>query len=177
MKILFELLPVVLFFVAFKWLGIFFATATAIVTTLLQIAYYKFRYGKVDTMLIVSGIVITVFGGATLIFKNPLFIQWKPSVLYWLFALGLLIAQYGYHINPLQKMLGAHLQLPTSVWLRLVWAWCILFAVLGALNLFVAFHYSQATWVNFKLFGVSAIMVLFVLAQAWYMQRHLPKEH
>ena len=99
MKFLFDLFPVILFFVAFKFFGIYTATAVAIVATLVQIIYCKIRYGKVEKMLLVSGVIITLFGGATLFFKDPTFIQWKPTILYWLFAASLLGAQFLFNKN------------------------------------------------------------------------------
>jgi len=176
MKFLFDLFPVILFFAAFKFFGIFTATAVAIVATLAQIVYVKIRHGKVDKMLLISGLIITVFGGATLLLKDPTFIQWKPSILYWLFAAGLLGAQWLFNKNPMRAMMEKQIQLPDGVWSKLNLAWAMLFFVLGFLNLYVAFNYSQDTWVNFKLFGITGIMFGFIIVQTLFISKYLPKE-
>jgi len=176
MKFLFDLFPVILFFTAFKFFGIFTATAVAIVATLAQITYVRLRHGTVDKMLLMSGVIITVFGGATLLLKDPTFIQWKPSVLYWLFAAGLLGAQFLFDKNPMRAMMEKQIQLPDNVWSKLNLAWAMLFVALGFLNLYVAFNYSQDTWVNFKLFGITGIMFGFIIVQTIFISKYLPKE-
>ncbi|MDD2932439.1 MAG: septation protein A [Methylotenera sp.] len=176
MKFLFDLFPVILFFVAFKFFGIFTATAVAIVATIAQIIYVKLRHGVVEKMLLISGVIITVFGGATLLLKDPTFIQWKPSILYWLFAAGLLGAQLMFNKNPMRSMMGKQIQLPDAVWSKLNIAWAMLFVALGFLNLYVAFNYSQDTWVNFKLFGITGIMFVFIIVQTLFISKYLPKE-
>ncbi len=176
MKFLFDLFPVILFFIAFKFFGIFTATAVAIVATIAQIIYVKIRHGQVDKMLLVSGVIITVFGGATLLLKDPTFIQWKPSILYWLFAAGLLGSQFLFNKNPMRSMMEKQIQLPDDVWTKLNFAWAMLFVALGFLNLYVAFNYSQDTWVNFKLFGITGIMFVFIIVQTLLISKYLPKE-
>ncbi|PKO46101.1 MAG: septation protein A [Betaproteobacteria bacterium HGW-Betaproteobacteria-22] len=176
MKFLFDLFPVILFFIAFKFFGIFTATAVAIIATLAQIAYVKIRHGVVEKMLLLSGVIITVFGGATLLLKDPAFIQWKPSILYWLFALGLFAAQFLFNKNPIRAMMEKQIQLPDTVWSKLNLAWALLFLTLGFLNLYVAFHYSQDAWVNFKLFGITGIMFGFIIIQTIFISKYLPKE-
>ncbi len=176
MKFLFDLFPVILFFVAFKFFGIFTATAVAIIATIAQIIYVKLRHGVVEKMLLASGVIITVFGGATLLLKDPTFIQWKPTILYWLFAAGLLGAQLFFNNNPMRSMMGKQIQLPEAVWSKLNIAWAMLFVALGFLNLYVAFNYSQDTWVNFKLFGITGIMFVFIIVQTLLISKYLPKE-
>lgn len=176
MKFLFDLFPVILFFAAFKFFGIFTATAVAMVATLAQILYVKMRHGTVDKMLLMSGIIITVFGGATLLLKDPAFIQWKPSVLYWLFTAGLLGAQFLFNKNPMRVMMEKQIQLPDAIWSKLNIAWAMLFLALGFINLYVAFNYSQDTWVNFKLFGITGIMFGFIIIQTIFISKYLPKE-
>ena len=176
MKFLFDLFPVILFFAAFKFYGIFTATAVAIIATLAQIIYCKIRHGVVEKMLLASGVIITVFGGATLIFKDPTFIEWKPSILYWLFALTLILGQFLFKKNPIRSMMEKQISLPDHIWSKLNMAWAILFIGLGVLNLYVAFNYSQDTWVNFKLFGVTGIMFVFIILQTLALSKYLPKE-
>ncbi|HSI38580.1 MAG TPA: septation protein A [Methylotenera sp.] len=176
MKFLFDLFPVILFFIAFKFFGIFTATAVAIVATIAQIIYCKIRYGVVDKMLLVSGVIITVFGGATLLLKDPTFIQWKPTILYWLFAVSLVGAQLLFKKNPIRSLMEKQINLPDGVWGKLNMAWAILFVALGFLNLYVAFNYSQDTWVNFKLFGITGIMFVFIILQTLVLSKYLSNE-
>ncbi|MSQ73744.1 MAG: septation protein A [Betaproteobacteria bacterium] len=166
MKFLFDMFPVILFFVVFKLYGIYEATAIAIAATFVQIGWVWFRHRKVEPMLWVSLGVITVFGGATLLLQNETFIKWKPTVLYWLFAAALGITALGFKKNLIRAMMEKTLTLPEAVWGKLLLSWIAFFAVMGVLNLFVAFNYSTDTWVNFKLFGGIGLMLVFVVGQA-----------
>lgn len=176
MKLLFDLFPVILFFITFKWMGIYAATIAAIVATLAQIGWVKIRHGKVDTMLIASGIIIVVFGGATLLLHDETFIKWKPSVLYWLFATVLFLGEIFWDKNFIRNIMQAQITLPDPVWRTLNHAWAVFFATLGLLNLYVAFHFNTAAWVNFKLFGTTGLMFLFIVVQSVYLSRFIEKE-
>ena len=173
MKLLIDFFPIVLFFAAFKLWGIYPATAVAIVATIVQIAYLRFKVGKVEPMQWVSLGVIVLFGGATLLAQDENFIKWKPSVLYWLMGSVLLLGQVFWKKNLMQKLMGAQLQLPAHAWRTLNWAWIGFFTAMGALNLWVAYRFDTDTWVNFKMFGGLGLMLLFVLGQAVYMSRYL----
>lgn len=173
MKLLIDFFPIILFFVAFKVWGIYAATAVAIVATVVQIAYLRLRNGRVEPMQWVSLGVIVLFGGATLLAESETFIKWKPTVLYWLMGGALLGGQLLFRKNLLRSVMGAQLQLPEAVWLRLNWAWAAFFAGMGALNLWIAYHFDTDTWVNFKLFGGMGLMLVFVVAQALYLSRYL----
>jgi intracellular septation protein len=151
MKFLFDIFPVLLFFLAYKIWGIYVATAVAIGATLLQVSWSWFRHRKVDNMLWVSFGIIVVFGGATLLLHNETFIKWKPTVLYWLFAVTL----------------------PDPVWRNLNLSWIGFFALMGAANLYVAFSFPTDVWVNFKLFGGIGLMLVFVLAQGLMLSRYI----
>ena len=176
MKFLFDLFPVILFFLVFKLLGIYAATTTAIIATLAQIAWVKFRHGKVDGMLIASGVIVVVFGGATLLLHDETFIKWKPTVLYWLFASVLFAAEIFWRKNLIRCMMSKQMQMPDAVWRTLNHAWAGFFALLGVLNLYVAFHYSTESWVNFKLFGTTGLMLLFVVLQSLLLSKHIIEE-
>ena len=176
MKVLFELFPILLFFIAFKFKGIFFATAVAIVASLLQIGVAYFRSKKVEPMMWISLVVILVFGSATLIFRNEVFIKWKPTILYWIFSGTIFTIKFVYKKNAMQGLLEKQLQLPLEAWERLNMSWGAFFAALGAVNLFVAYKFSTAAWVNFKLFGIMGILILFVIAQSLFIAPYLPKE-
>ncbi|GBG12637.1 intracellular septation protein [Novimethylophilus kurashikiensis] len=176
MKFLFDLFPVILFFAIFKLGGIFAATAAAIIATLCQIAWVKWRHGKVDGMLMASGIIVVVFGGATLLLHDETFIKWKPTVLYWMFAAILIVTELIWHKNLLRDMLQQQVQLPPPVWRNLNRAWAVFFALLGIANLYVAFHYPTNIWVNFKLFGATGLMIIFVLLQSVLLSKYVEDE-
>jgi len=201
MKLLFDLLPVILFFGAFKLADanadaaarfatehfgfvvsggsvgateapVLLATIVVIVATLLQIALLLVRGKKVDTMLWATFGIVAVLGGATVWFHNPTFIKWKPSALYWLMSVVFWASQTLFGKNLLQKLVGEQLQLPKLAWQRLNLAWVIFFALMGFANLYVAYNYSTSTWATFKVFGLSGLMLLFMVAQGFYMARH-----
>jgi intracellular septation protein len=173
MKFLFDLLPVILFFVGFKLYGIFTATAIAIGTTLAMIIYSKMRYGKVDTLLLVNGAVIGTLGGVTLLLHDQTFIMWKPTVLYWVAAATLLVSKLFFNKNFIQQMMGKMLNPPATTWTKLNFIWVIFLLALGFLNLYVAFNYSLNAWVNFKLFGVTSMMFVFVVAQVVALRKYV----
>ena len=173
MKMLFDIFPVVLFFAAFKLYGIYVATAVAIAATFVQIGWVWFRHRKVDNMLWVSLAVITIFGGATLLLRDDTFIKWKPTVLYWLFAGVLAVSALGFRKNLVRAMMEKQVSLPDEVWGRLLASWIGFFAVMGILNLYVAYNYSLDAWVNFKMFGGIGLMLAFVLAQAFMLAKHV----
>jgi intracellular septation protein len=173
MKFLFDFLPVVLFFVAYKVANIFVATGVAIATTLVQVAWLKLRGRPVHAMVWASLAIIVVFGGATLLLQDETFIKWKPTVLYWLLGGVLAGAALVFRRNLVRTMLSEEVRLPEPVWSRLNWAWVGFFAFMGALNLYVAFNYSTDLWVNFKVFGGMGLMLLFVVVQALFLARHV----
>lgn len=173
LKVFFDLLPVILFFVGFKLYGIFAATAIAIAVTLAMIVYSKLRHNTVEKMLLVNGAIITVLGGITLLLHDKTFIMWKPTVLYWILAGVLLVSDMFFGKNLIRKMLGKALQPPEPVWRKLNIAWALFFIVLGVVNLYVAFHYSEDTWVNFKLFGTTGLIFAFAIAQTLMLKNYL----
>lgn len=176
MKLLFDLFPVILFFVVFKVAGVFAATAAAIVATFIQVGWVRYHHGKVDIMLWVSLGIITVFGGATLLLHDETFIKWKPTILYWFFAATLLFSALLLKKNLMRALLQDKMALPDFVWHRLNLSWSAFFATLGILNLYVAFNFSTDAWVNFKLFGATGIMLLFVLAQAALLSKYVEED-
>ena len=202
MKILFDFLPLLLFFGTFKyaegrkdWAARFasehfgflvsggvvgtteapvlLATLVVIVATLVQIAFLLARGKKIDLMLWISLGLVVVLGGATVWFHNETFIKWKPSVLYWAMGASFWVSQTFFHKNLLQTLIGNQLELPPSVWQRLNFAWIAFFALMGLLNLYVAYSFSTSAWVNFKLFGGMGLMLVFTLAQGVYLSRHI----
>lgn len=176
MKFLFDIFPVVLFFAAFKFYGIYVATAVAIAATFIQVGWVWLRHGKVDNMLWASLGVIVVFGGATLLLQNETFIKWKPTVLYWLFSLALIVSAVVFKKNLIRAMLESQVSLPDILWSRLQASWVGFFAGMGALNLIVAYSFSTDAWVNFKLFGGIGLMLIFVLLQALVLAKYLDQQ-
>jgi intracellular septation protein len=170
--------PVILFFVAFKVFNIYVATATAIVATLAQIAWTKYHHGRIDNTMIASGIIIVVFGGATLLLHDESYIKIKPTVLYWLFAIGLVVANVFFKRNLIRGIMEQQISMPDRIWNKLNLAWAVFFALLGALNLYFALNFSTDTWVDFKLFGTMGLMLLFFIGQAFVLDKHMtPKDN
>ena len=202
MKILFDFLPIALFFGMFKyaegnkewaarsateWLGfmvsggvvgaaeapVLLATVVVIVATLAQIIWLKARGKKVDTMLWISLGIVTALGSATIYFHNESFIKWKPTVLYWVMGSALLFGQIIFKKNGIKSLMGAQMNLPDDIWRLVNFSWVGFFALMGVLNLWVAFNFPTSTWVNFKLFGGMGLMLVFVLVQAVCLNKHI----
>ncbi|HAD31633.1 MAG TPA: septation protein A, partial [Methylophaga sp.] len=148
-------------------------TAVMMVATLLQVLYGLLRHGKVERQHLITFILVMVLGGATLWLQNPEFVMWKPTAVNWLFALAFIGARVFTDKTLLERLMAAHLQLPTVVWSRLNTAWILFFIFSGFLNIYIAYYYSEETWVNFKLFGSLAITVVFIAGQAIYLSRHI----
>ncbi len=177
MKFLFDLFPVILFFLAFKLYDIFVATAVAIVAAIVQIGWLWFRRRQVDKMMWINLAIIVIFGGATLISQDETFIKWKPTVLYWLIATVLLLSNLVFRKNLIQTMLEKQIVVPSFVWSRLNLSWVSFFLTMGCINLYVAFNFSTAIWVNFKLFGGMGLLFLFVIAQGLLLAKYIPLEN
>jgi intracellular septation protein len=171
MQFLIDLLPVIAFFAAYKLADIYVATGVLIVGVLLQTAYSWVRFRKVSPMLLVSAVLVLLFGGLTLLIHDPTFIKWKPSIVNWLFAGAFLASQFLSGPTIVQRMLGENVVLDPASWRRLNLAWVVFFVVAGALNLYVAYRYDEATWVNFKLFGLMGLTLVFALAQGVWIAR------
>jgi intracellular septation protein len=171
MKFLFDLFPVILFFAAFQLWGIYVATGVAIAATFAQIGWLALRGERIDPMLWASLAIIVVFGGLTLALRDKTFIQWKPTVLYWLFA-AVLTGGALTRRNLIKAMMSKQIALPEPVWAKLNWSWVGFFAFMGAANLYVAYNFSESAWVNFKLFGGLGLMLLFVLGQGLVLSRY-----
>lgn len=176
MKLLFDLFPVVLFFVAYKAADIYVATGVAIVASIGQIGWLLARRRPVEGMQWTSLAIIVLFGGMTLLLQDETFIKWKPTVLYGLFALALAGAHLLLGRNLIRSLMSAQIALPDPVWVRLNVLWIAFFVCMAALNLFVAYRFPTDVWVNFKLFGTVGLTLAFVLVQALYVGRHVQEE-
>ncbi len=175
MKFLFDLFPVILFFVAYKFADIYVATAVAIGATVVQIGWVVARRQKVTNMQWTGLVIIVLFGGATLLLRDETFIKWKPTVLYWL-AGGVFLGALAFGRNLVKAVMSEGIELPEPVWLKLCIAWGVFFIFKGSLNLWVAYSFTTDTWVNFKLFGGMGLMLAFVLGQALWLSKYLPED-
>ena len=184
MQLLADYFPLLLFFIAFKWQGIFFATAVAMIASVVQIAWFKWK-GKLSTIHWISFAIIAVFGGATLILQDKTFIMWKPTVLYGMFGAILAVGKLAFG----RDLIGALLRditLPAAVWTRVTWSWTVFLLAMAVLNWYVAFHYRpelpdavrEGNWVDFKVWGGIGLFLAFALAQGLMLARHIeePKE-
>ena len=171
MQILADYFPLLLFFIAFKWQGIYVATAVAIVASVIQIVWFKWK-GKLSTIHWISFAIIVVFGGATLILHDDVFIKWKPTVLYGMFAAILAVGKLAFK----RDLIGALLRditLPPEIWSRVTWSWAAFLSAMAILNWYVAFNYPLETWVNFKVWGGIGLFLAFALAQGLMLARHI----
>jgi intracellular septation protein len=176
MKFFVDFLPIVLFFAAYQLQGIYVATAVAIAAGVVQVVWQKLRRGRVGKMQAYTLAALVVLGGMTLILHNPLFIKWKPTVVYWAMAIGFLTTHFFGSTPLVKRMLGHALTLADPVWRRLNLGWFVFFLAMGVLNLYVAFSFPERVWVDFKLFGLMGLTLVFVIAQSFYMARHTRDE-
>ena len=206
MKLLFDFFPIILFFLSYYKAGFLventfigqlidpakpeFITATivatgvAIIASFIQVSYHWINTRKFERMHLFSLTLITVLGGITIYLGNPAFIQWKPTILNWLFGFVFLSSMFIGSKPIIQRMMGEQIKLPENVWKTLNLSWVAFFLISGAANLYVAFYYDlQAeaatrmdTWVNFKLFGLMGLTIAFVILQAIYLSRHISED-
>ncbi len=176
MKQFFEFIPLIIFFAVYKMQDIYAATLALIVSTALLLAISYIKNKKVEKMHLISFVLILVFGGLTLILRDDHFIKWKPTVINWLFGLVLLVSQFAFNSPLIKKMLGKEMTLPEQVWSKVNVAWALFFILCGCLNLYIAFSFSEAFWVNFKVFGLLGLTLVFTLTTVLYLYKHLPKD-
>ncbi|TAL83989.1 MAG: septation protein A [Candidimonas sp.] len=177
-KFLFDLFPLILFFAAFKFADIYVATAVAIIAAVAQFIWLKLTGKTIEATHWINLSVIVIFGGATLFFHNDVFIKWKPTVLYWLFGGILVVGRWVFKRNLMRKVLGTQIHMPEVIWDRLNLSWAGFFAVSGALNLYVAFsgRFTESQWVNFKVFGLMALLLVFAIGQSIWLSRYMKDE-
>ena len=199
MKLLIDFLPIAIFFLVYKLnaqviaffapilspdqaaaLGalepIILATAVLIPATVLQILYTRVKTGKVEKMHIVTLVLVVLLGGATVLLQNKEFIMWKPTLVNWLFAAGFLFSQWFMEKSFLQRMMEQAVTMPAANWKKLNYAWVAFFIVSGAVNLYVAYHFSEDIWVDFKLFGLLGLTLLFIIGQSFFLYRFIEKK-
>jgi intracellular septation protein len=173
MKILLDFLPVIVFFAVYKFTNdILLATAVLIPATLLQMLYSWKVQGKIEKMQLVTLVLVVLLGGATLAFQDKAFIQWKPTIVNWLFAVGFLATQFIGDKTVVERLMGSSMELPKAIWSRLNLAWVAFFIAVGIVNLYVAYNFSEEIWVDFKLFGMLGLTILFIVLQGLYIAKH-----
>ncbi|EMP7136247.1 septation protein A [Serratia marcescens] len=176
MKQFLDFLPLIVFFAFYKLYDIYVASGALIVATALALVFTWVKYRKVEKMTLITFLMVLLFGTLTLVFHNDLFIKWKVTVIYALFALALLISQWVLKKPLVQRMLGKELTLPDKVWSNLNLAWAVFFLACGLANIYVAFWLPQSVWVNFKVFGLTVLTLVFTLLSGIYIYRHMPEE-
>jgi intracellular septation protein len=198
MKFLFDFFPVVLFFIAYKFFGdlppqlieatnslpvvsidpkepkdaIYFATLTIIIATIFQNIGHWLVYKKLEKMHLISLVILLAFGTLTLAFKDPLFIKWKVSIFNWVFASVIIGSQFIGEKPLIERMMAHAIDVPKKIWRNVNLLWGLFFAFVGVVNIYVAYNYSEETWVDFKLFGVLGLTFVFMIAQGIYLAKH-----
>ena len=171
MKFFIDLLPVVIFFIVYKYTDIFYATFSAIIVSiLLAISTYLIKK-KIEKMVLFNTLLITILGGLTILLKDNTFIMWKPTAIYWLFALVLIVSQFLFKKNLMKQMLGKQVNLQDHAWNHISTNVIIFLIGIGILNLYVAFNFDENTWVNFKLFGITFLLFSFMIYLALYISK------
>jgi intracellular septation protein len=171
MNQLFDFLPIALFVAVFFLSDIFYATAALMIGVALQVAVYKLLRKPISRELQITFWVSMLFGGLTLAFHNETFIQWKPTIVNWLFCVSLIGSHFIGQHNLLQKLLGHQLSLTQEIWVKLNFGWAFGFFLAGALNLWVAYNFSMEVWVSYKLIGGFGITLLYILLTVAYLAR------
>lgn len=178
-KLLFDFLPLILFFIALKFGDIYLATWAAMGASILQLIWLKARRKKIETSVWLNFIVIVVFGGATIYLQNEAFIKWKPTVLYWLFTAILLGGKFFFKKNLFQQLMGSKIQLTEIAWNKMNNSWALFFLIVGIINVYVAFsgHFTTEQWGTFKVFGMTLLFIVFAIGQSLWLSKHIQNEN
>lgn len=177
MKLLFDFFPIILFFAAYKFFGIFTATLVAMAAALAQTSLYWFKHRRLEILHVSSLVIIGVLGSATILLHDELFIKWKPTVINLFFALAFFFSKICGKTPLIKRLLSSNIELPDFMWTRLNWAWCAFFFFLAAINLYVVYNFSTDVWVNFKLFGMLGLTIVFIIVQTVYLLPYAQKDH
>ncbi len=182
MKFLFDFFPVAAFFIAYYIPDdlaqrMFVATAVAIIAVIIQVSVYWLIYRRVEKMHLVTLVVILILGGITLITHDKRFFMWKPTVVNWVFAMALMASEFIGKKNLMQRLMEHAIEMPAHVWVKLNRGWMLFFVFMGGINLYVAFNFVEHVWVNFKLFGILGLTLLFAIAQTVYLSRYLVEQN
>jgi intracellular septation protein len=173
MKFLVDFFPILLFYIAFKWQGIYVAVAVAMVASAVQVTYFWLKNRRVENTHLITFIIIAISGGATLYLQDEMFFKWKPTIINWLFGIVCIGSHYIGKHPVIRRMMEGSISLPTPVWYRLNIIWALFFVFMGSANLFVVYTFSTDIWADFKLFGMLGLTLLFILAQGFYLAKHI----
>ena len=176
MKFLFDFFPILAFYIAYKMYDIFVATGVAIVATFFQVGIFWYKHRRFENMHLITLALIVVLGGATIILQDAQFIKWKVSVVNWAFGLAFLLSQFIGKKNLVERMMSSAITIPKPIWGRLNIGWVAFFMAMGFLNLYVFKTFDESTWVDFKVYGLLGLTVVFVIMQAFYLARHIQEE-
>lgn len=176
MKLFFDLFPVVLFYVVYKMVDIYAATAVVIGATGLQVVALYVMRRSVERQYLFTFLAVLILGGLTLVLRNPSFIKWKPTLVNWGLGVAFLASQFWGPKPLVRRMMEKALDMPDSLWTRLNLAWVAFFVLTGVVNLAVAYAYSENAWVNFKLYGLTGMAMLFMIGQVFLLREYLPEE-
>lgn len=171
-----DLLPALLFLGAWKFYDIYVATVVLIVAMFLLVGYYWIREQRLHKTHFVTALVALVFGGLTLYVHDATFIKFKPTVVYGIFALALIGSHFIGDRVLMARLPQKAIELPDPVWRKVNMVWALFFIGCAVLNIYIAFNFSEATWVKFKTFGFTGLMLVFMLAHAPFLKRYLPQE-
>ena len=184
MKFLYDLFPLILFFVSYKLYDIYVATGVAIAASFVQISVLWLRTKRFEKIQVMTLVLLVVFGGLTILLRDPLFIKWKTTIVNWLLALVFFYTQFGTKRTVFEMIGDSKVMLPKHVWKAMNLHWAIFFLFIGALNIYVAFYYGieldearrEEIWVNFKVFGVLGLTLVFLIVQMFLVSRKLTAE-
>jgi intracellular septation protein len=171
MKQFAEFIPLIIFFAVYKTVDIYAATGALMAATCIQMLVVWLKHRKLEKMHLFTLVLVLFFGGLTMFFQDDAFIKWKVTAVNGLFAIGLLVSRYGFRKNLIKQMLGKEMTVPDTIWDKANLAWVGFFSFCGALNVYVAFNLPQEVWVNFKVFGLLGLTLLFTFATAIYLYR------
>lgn len=174
MKQLLEFIPVLLFFITYKFYDIYTATGVVIVATIIQVTITWFKYKKVEPMQWITLGLIVSMGGLTIYLQDEQFIKWKLTIIEWLFGAAFLGSQFFAKKTFVERMMGASIELPAKVWKILNLFWAAFFISVGFINIYVMQNYNTDDWVTFKTFGVPALMLIFIFIQMIFIYKHMP---
>ncbi|MBV8803145.1 MAG: septation protein A [Gammaproteobacteria bacterium] len=179
-NLLYDFLIIFLFFIAFKLYGIYVATTVGIVGTASQVIIHRLWKGCFDKKQLFVLSIFIVFGGMTLYFHNPIFVKWKPSIVFWIFGVAIIFSHFMTKQPIMQRLMGSVLEdkmlIPLHVWKKLNLAWALFFLLLGTINILIAYHFTTEVWVNFKLYGILGSLFLFAVGQSIYLSRYLEQK-
>jgi len=176
LNLFYDFIPVLLFFIVFKLYGIYAATVVGMIATAVQVIITALWKRAFDRKQVITLLVFVIFGGMTLYFHDPIFVKWKPSIIFWIFGMVFLLSHFVGKKVMIQRMMENMLegkQLPPSVWKRMNFSWALFFLILGTVNIGIAYYFSTDAWVNFKFYGILGLLILFSVLQAVCLSRYL----